>query len=69
MIVSLTKDSTRYTITCDYGDEAKALDQLIEWVNDKNLNFDWLSAGVMANQIAKELAKELKSYVPSHYNL
>lgn len=59
--ISLIKPPHHYVIRYDEGDEAVAIDALVQMVHDPRLNFDWFDAAVMSHQLGQHLAKELKS--------
>ena len=56
----LHKPRDHFIVRYEPGDEGKALDALVAWVNTPGLGFGWLDAAVMSTQIGRELAKEVK---------
>jgi hypothetical protein len=64
--LNLTKGKTHYRITYERGDEAKVLDELIAMVNNPSIDFDWFDAAVLSHQPGRDLAKQLRRYLPKN---
>jgi hypothetical protein len=52
---SLVKGSEHYVVRCSPGKEEEAIGQLMQWADDKDLNFDWFDAAVISRQITQRL--------------
>ncbi len=37
-----------------YDNAAQALDTLCDWANNRDLDFDWFDAGIMAHQVGMQ---------------
>jgi hypothetical protein len=59
--LDLIKGNQRFVFQYEVGEEAKMMDTLIEFVNNRDLPFDWFDAAVLAYQLGQHLAKELKT--------
>ena len=50
-----------FIVRYEQGQESKVLDQLVAWVNDTSLPFDWFDAAVISNLLGKRLGEEIKN--------
>ena len=52
---SLVKGAERYLIRCQPGAEEAAIDHLMDWAEDPDLDFDWFDAAVLSRQITQHI--------------
>jgi hypothetical protein len=52
---ALVKGQERYLVRCIAGTEEEAIDQLMQWAEDPDMDFDWFDAAVLARQISQRL--------------
>ena len=62
--LSLVKGQNYFCFRYEVGQEAKVLDALVDMVHKTERKFDWFDAAILAHQLGRHLAKELKSYMP-----
>jgi hypothetical protein len=63
--LKLPKPPHRFELTFEADGESLAIDALVDWVNNRELDFDWMDAAVLSHQIGQVLARELlKHYLP-----
>jgi hypothetical protein len=62
--VELVKGKHRHVIRYAEGEEAGALNAMIDMVNRRDVDFSWFDAAVLSHQMGQELAKELRTYLP-----
>ncbi len=53
-ILALVRGNDRYMIVYDADNKAEALKQLGRWACNKELNFDWMDAARLSQQLHKE---------------
>ncbi len=52
---SLVKGGESYVVRCSPGNEEEAIGLLMQWAENKDLNFDWFDAAVISRQITQRL--------------
>ena len=52
---SLVKGTDRYVVRCGAGNEEAAIEQLMTWAKNPDLDFDWFDAAVLARQITQRI--------------
>jgi hypothetical protein len=52
---SLVKGQERFLVRCNAGTEEEAIDQLMQWAEDPDMDFDWFDAAVLARQISQRV--------------
>jgi hypothetical protein len=52
---SLVKGAEKYLVRCGKGCEESAIDALMAWAEDPDLDFDWFDAAVLSRQINERL--------------
>lgn len=52
---SLVKGTDRYVVRCGAGNEEVAIEQLMTWAENPDLDFDWFDAAVLARQITQRI--------------
>lgn len=62
--LSLVKGQNYFCFRYEVGQEGKVLDALVDMVHKTERKFDWFDAAILAHQLGRHLAKELKSYMP-----
>ena len=50
---SLVKGADRYLVRCDAGKEEETIARLMQWAENKELDFDWFDAAVLSRQITQ----------------
>jgi hypothetical protein len=50
---SLVKGVHRYIVRCGPGCEEDAIERLMGWAEDEDLDFDWFDAAVLSRQITQ----------------
>jgi hypothetical protein len=62
--LNLVKGKHKFCFRYEVGQESKVLDTLVDYVNRRDLCFDWFDAAVLSHQLGQHLAKELKALMP-----
>ena len=52
---SLVKGANRYLVRCGAGNEEAAIEQLMAWAENPDLDFDWFDAAVLSRQITQRI--------------
>jgi len=52
---SLVKGADHYVVRCGAGNEEAAIEQLMSWAENPDLEFDWFDAAVLARQITQRI--------------
>jgi hypothetical protein len=58
---SLVKGNEQYLVRCGAGLEEEAIERLMNWAEDPDMDFDWFDAAVLARQITQRMAGRTSS--------
>jgi hypothetical protein len=62
--LSLVKGKHTFCFKYEEGEEAELLKTLVEYVQRRDVSFDWFDAAIVSHQLGEQLADELKEYLP-----
>jgi len=52
---ALAKGADQYLVRCGAGDEESVINQLMEWAENPDLDFDWFDAAVLSRQVTQRV--------------